>query len=33
LRRSGPAGLDAFRAVHEVLVSEDALGKPGKPKT
>jgi 4-carboxymuconolactone decarboxylase len=23
-----PAGLDAFRAAHEVLVSEGALGKP-----
>jgi len=24
-----PAGLDAFRAAHEVLVSEGALPKPG----
>jgi class 3 adenylate cyclase len=24
-----PAGLDAFRAAHEVLVSEGALSKPG----
>ena len=24
-----PAGLDAFRAAHEVLVSEGALGKKG----
>jgi hypothetical protein len=26
-----PAGLDAFRAAHEVLVSEGALAKPGTP--
>ena len=26
-----PAGLDAFRAAHEVLVSEGALSKPGVP--
>jgi len=26
-----PAGLDAFRAAHEVLVSEGALPKPGTP--
>jgi 4-carboxymuconolactone decarboxylase len=26
-----PAGLDAFRAAHEVLVSEGVLPKPGTP--
>ena len=26
-----PAGLDAFRAAHEVLVSEGALSKPAAP--
>jgi 4-carboxymuconolactone decarboxylase len=26
-----PAGLDAFRTAHEVLVSEGALRKPGTP--
>ena len=26
-----PAGLDAFRAAHEVLVGEGALSKPGTP--
>jgi len=26
-----PAGLDAFRPAHEVLVAEGALPKPGSP--
>ena len=28
-----PAGLDAFKAAHEVLVAEGALGSPSAPRS